>query len=231
MVVLTLLAIPATAQSPWRLPLWKQPLVAARDAQDTASLQKFASQPPPDAGAKAPPAPSEHLRALAYSYLAEVHLELGNKADAASAARQGVTLARSALESRPEDAEIHCLLGTLCGQVIPASPLSALSFGQCALEEVERALRINPRLPEAYLARGVGNYYLPPIFGGSVAKAEADFRKALELAPGWADPHVWMALAARRRGDAAAARKHLLDAQRLAPSRKWIQVQLSKTPE
>lgn len=219
----------ALAQTPHAIPAWKRPLVAARDGQDVAALQRFATTPPSANQAGSPPA--EFRRALAYSYLSEVHLEKGNKPDAASAAREGMALARKAIELLPKDAESHWLLGTLCGQVIPANVLAGLSFGQCARDEVETALRLNPQLAEGYLARGVGNYYLPPAFGGGLEKAEQDFRKAAELAPGWADAHLWLGLVSRRRGAVAAARQQLTTAQRLAPARAWIRQQLEKTPQ
>ena len=216
MAAILQMAAGQTASDP---PAWKRALVAARDRQDVAALQSLASDASPD-----------FRRALAHSYLAEVYLELGKKDHAAATARQGIQFARKAVEMDANDARNHYLLGALCGQVIPASPLSALSFGQCAREEVETALRLDPRLPEAHLARGVGNYYLPTAFGGGLEKAEADFRNALQFAPGWPDAHLWLGLVSRRRGNLASAREHLLRARHLAPSREWIRIQLDKTP-
>jgi tetratricopeptide (TPR) repeat protein len=154
----------------------------------------------------------------------------GNKAEAAAAAKQGVALLRQAVPQKPDDAEYRRLLGTLCGQVIPASPLSAFSFGRCALDEIETALRLNPRLAEAYLSRGVGNYYLPPAFGGGLEKAERDVAHAIELSPTSPDAHLWMGLILRRQGKLEKAREHLDTAARLAPDRDWIKSQLAKTP-
>ncbi|MCW5965397.1 MAG: tetratricopeptide repeat protein [Bryobacterales bacterium] len=228
-VVLLGLALMAPGQTPRAISDWKRPLIAARDGQDVTALQKLTATPSP-AGHEGSP-PLEFRLALAYSYLSEVHLEKGNKPDAAKAAREGINLARKAIEMLPKNAESHWLLGTLCGQVIPANVLSGLSFGQCARDEIETALRLNPQLPEGYLARGVGNYYLPPAFGGGLEKAEQDFRKAAELAPGWADAHLWLGLVSRRRGAIAEARQHLTTAQRLAPDRAWIRQQLEKTPK
>lgn len=208
---------------------WKRDLLRARDRQDAETLQAFAGEvrgvAPTDAVS------SEYRRALANSYLSEVLLELGKKADAAAAARTGIEFARQALHKRPGDAEHHRLLGTLCGQIIPASPMAALSFGRCAREEIETALRLDPHLTEGYLARGVGNYYLPVAFGGGVAKAEADFRKAIELAPSAAEPLLWLGLTMRQLGRNAEARQFIERAAKLAPERKWIQTQLAKTPQ
>jgi hypothetical protein len=224
----------AAGHAAWNPPTWQRALIAARDGQNTDELRRRAESPEATDGASAKAAPadssSDFRRALAYSYLSEVYLEKGDKAAAAEAAKAGIAQAREALRQKPADARRHWLLGTLCGQVIPANVFSGLSFGQCARDEVEAALRLDPQLPEAHLARGVGNYYLPPAFGGGLEKAEADFRRVVDLAPGWADGHLWLGLTRRRQSAFADARKHLGEARRLAPGRQWIQVQLDKTP-
>lgn len=198
----------------------------ARDAQDTGRLQLHV-----DGKAGTGAAMDGYSRALASSYLAEVYLEQGKKAEAATAAEKGIDLAKAAVQKQPNSAEYHRLLGTLCGQIIPANLWSAVSYGQCAREEIETALKLNPKLPEAYLGRGIGNYYLPPTFGGGIDKAISDFRKAAELAPGSSDVHLWLGIALRKAGDNAGARQHLSEAAKLSPNRAWIQNQIAKTPQ
>lgn len=86
-------------------------LESARDRQDRAALSKLASGSP-------------YQIALAKSYLSEVALELRDKREARVAAEAGIVAAREALAADPNKAEYHRLLGTLCGQVIPADPLA-----------------------------------------------------------------------------------------------------------
>lgn len=224
---LAALCLQTHAQSS-RHPAWKAPLVAARDKQDIHYLSKVV-EGQIAVGDKAAPSMT-YLRALASSYLGEVYLEQGKKAEAAAAAERGIGLAREFLRADANSAEGHLLLGALCGQVIPANSFSALSYGKCAREEVETALRLNPRLSEAYLGRGVGNYYLPPALGGGVDKAIEDFRKAAELAPDSPEVQLWLGLAFRKQGDHSAARAHLERALALSPGREWIRQQLNKTP-
>lgn len=223
--VASLCLMPIYGQQP---PAWKAHLVTARNKQDVNHLSAAAEGQLP-AGDKSSPSKT-YLRALASSYLAEVYLEQGKKSEAANAAERGIALAKEALRSQGDSAEGRLLLGTLCGQVIPANLLSAISYGKCAREEIDTALRLNPRLAEAYLGRGVGNFYLPTAFGGGVEKAIADFRKAAELAPHSAEVQIWMGIALRKQGDHSAARRHLERALTLSPDRDWIRQQLKKTP-
>jgi len=87
-----------------------------------------------------------------------------------------------AVDLQPQVAEHHRILGTLCGQVVPAQVLLAFRYGHCARASIDRAIALDPRSALAYLSRGVGNYYLPSAFGGGVDLAIRDFRKALEAA-------------------------------------------------
>jgi len=203
---------------------------SALDRQDRAALEDAARAASAEAG-KQPKDPGAQLRAAeAQSSLAEVVTELGDKESAKRAAEAGVRAAERAVALRPETAEYHRVLGTLCGQVIPAHILLALKYGRCARAEIDRALELDPKSSRAHLARGVGNYYLPPAFGGGVELAIADFRKALEWDPKSADAHLWLGIALRKAHRNAEARKEILKSLELNPNRIWAKRQLDKTP-
>jgi tetratricopeptide (TPR) repeat protein len=131
---------------------------------------------------------------------------------------------------QPNAAENHRILGTLCGQVIPAQVLLALKYGNCARSSIDRAIQLDPRSATAYLSRGVGNYYLPAGLGGGVELAIRDFDKAIQLDPSLADAHLWRGIALRKAGRNADARAALARCLELNPNRKWAKEQFSKTP-
>lgn len=205
-------------------------LQEARDRQDRATLQKLASELQAQAAQAPKRAPLQYRYALAQSYLAEVALELKDRSQARAAAEAGIEAAQKAVALAPGNAEYHRLLGTLCGQVIPASPLLALRYGKCAQESVNKAVELDPKSALAYLARGVGNYYLPPQFGGGVDVAIRDFEKAIEMKPQLAEAWMWLGIAQRKAGRLAEARKALEKAVELNPNRVWAKQQLEKTP-
>jgi tetratricopeptide (TPR) repeat protein len=204
-------------------------LQKARDAQDRGALERLAADLAAQAGQRNGDAAAQYRAALAQSYLAEVAIEQRDKNAARSAAEAGMRAAKRATELAAGEAEYHRLLGTLCGQAI-RDAFSGLKYGKCALEEVNRAIELNPKAAVNYVSRGVGDYYLPPAFGGGVDRAIPDFEKAIQLDPKLAEAHLWLGIALRKAGRNAEARKAFERSLQLNPNRAWAKQQLDKTP-
>lgn len=203
----------------------------ARDQQDRAALEKVVDQ---DfvAAQKAPKdAALQYQAALASSYLAEVALELRDKKLAEQAAERGVKAAEQAVALQPNVAEYYRVLGTLCGQVVPANVLMGLSYGKRAKDAIDKAIALDSKSAEAYLARGIGNYYLPAALGGGLDLAVADLHKSIALDPKNADAYLWLGLALRKQNKTADARQAFTKSVELDPHRVWAKEQLAKTPQ
>ena len=99
-----------------------------------------------------------------------------------------------------------------------------------AKDAINKAVEKAPKVSAMYVARGVGNYYLPPAFGGGIELAIKDFRKAIELNPKNADAYLWLGVALRKDNQNAEAHKALAKALELNPNRLWAKQQLDKTP-
>ena len=205
-------------------------LEKARDRQDRAALSKLAGDLQAEAGRNANDAAAQYQFALAESYLSEAAMEQRDRNQARAAAEAGIAAAQKAVSLEPRNAEYHRILGTLCGQVIPANVLLALKYAKCAQESVNKAVELDPKSSSAYLSRGVGNYYLPAQFGGGVELAIKDFEKAIELNPKSAEAYLWLGIAERKLNRNAEARKALQKAVELNPARVWARQQLEKTP-
>lgn len=206
-------------------------LRAARDRQDRGALEKLIAGLAATAEKKATDAPAQYALALAQSYLAEVCLELRLRNEARAAAEKGIQAAEKATALKPDNAEYHRIQGTLCGQVIPANVLAGLKYGKCAMESVKKALQLNPKSSQAWLSKGVGNYYLPPSFGGGADLAIKDIEQAISLDPKSSDAYVWLGTALRKKNANAEARKALEKALELNPNRIWAKQLLEKTPQ
>jgi tetratricopeptide (TPR) repeat protein len=205
-------------------------LETARDHQDRAALEKQISELSAEATKSPHDDAAQYRVALASSYLAEISLELHDKSQAQRVAESGIEAAQRALAINSRNAEYYRVLGTLCGQVVPANVLFALSYGKRARDAINKALELDPKSAQAYLARGVGNYYLPEAMGGGAAVALPDFRKAASLDPASAEVQLWMGLALRKEHHNAEARQAFTKALQLDPARIWIKQQLEKTP-
>lgn len=206
-------------------------LEEARDRQDSAWITGQASRLSAIASKPGSDAKANYELALAQSYLAEVAMEKGDKRASASAAEAGIAPARKAVAAQDNNSEYHRILGTLCGQIIPANVFAGLKYGRCAMDEVAKAIELNSKSAENYLSRGVGNYYLPPSFGGGIDKAIEDFDRAIAINAKFAEAHLWRGIALRKSGKNADARKALSKALELNSKRLWAKTQLEKTPE
>lgn len=203
-------------------------LESARDRQDFAGLERAAAELA--AAAKAESAEAQYRVAQAYSYAAEVAQELRDRAGVERAARAGIQAAERAAALKPGVAEHHRILGTLCGQIVPVNVLAGISYARRAQDALAKALERDPKLAAAYLGRGVGSYYVPPALGGGPERAIADFEKAIQLNPKYADAWMWMGLAHRKQNRNAEARKDFQRSLDLNPRRVWARQQLEKTP-
>ena len=204
-------------------------LVKARDHQDRATLDKILNDRRIAADKQPKDASAQYRLALAASYSAEVAIEVRDKGAIKSLAQTGIDAAERAVSLQPDSAEHQRILGTLCGQIISGNSLSAIKYGKCALEAVNKAIELDPKSSVNYVSHGVGNYYLPPAFGGGTDLAIKDFRKAIDLDPKNADAWLWLGIALRRADQPEEARKAIAKSLELNPGRMWAKQQLDKT--
>jgi tetratricopeptide (TPR) repeat protein len=221
LMMAALAAPPAPPQS------WEK----ARDAQDRAALDRIAAEALQRADANPRDANAQYLAALAESFRSGVAMEIKDRRAAGEAAEAGIRAAQRAAELAPDSAEYHRIYGTLCGQVIPANVLLGLKYGRCAMDEVNKAIELDPKSSMAWVSRAVGYYYLPPSFGGGLEEALKSVQKAVELDGGNAEAHLWLGLTLRKLNRNAEARKAFEKALSLNPDRVWIKQQLEKTPQ
>ena len=205
-------------------------LEEARNRQSVDGAERIAKDRAVAASSRLQDAPAQYDAALAYSYGAEVAQELKDKKQARRLAESGIPFAERAISLQPRNGEYHRILGTLCGQIVPADLLAGLSYGKRAQDELGRAVQLEPKSHMVYTSRGVGYYYLPSAFGGGIDKAIKDFQTALELNPRSSEAWLWLGIAMRRQNRNSEARKALEKALEFNPGRRWAKEQLDRTP-
>jgi tetratricopeptide (TPR) repeat protein len=205
------------------------PLETARDLQDRAALERIVEDYSAPA-AKAPnDAEAQYRLALACSFQAEVAIELRDKKAGQQAAQRGIQAGEKAVSLKPDSAEYYRVLGTLYGQAIVDLP-SGLTYGAKAKEAINKAVEKAPKSSAVYVARGVGNFYLPAMLGGGPKPAIDDFRKAIELDPKNAEAYLWLGVSLHKDNRDAEARLAFAKSLELNPKRVWARQQLDKTP-
>ena len=130
---------------------------------------------------------------------------------------------------KPGNAEYYRLLGTLYGQAV-TDIMSGLTYGPKAKDAINKAVEKAPRSSMMYVARGVGNYYVPAQLGGGARLSIPDFQKAIELDPKNAEAFLWLGLSLRKENRDAEARQAFAKSLELNPNRVWAKQQLEKTP-
>ena len=205
------------------------PLETARDKQDIPALTQLAGQAAGAAARSPNDAEAQYRAALANSYLAEVQIELRDRKAGRQVAEQGIKFAEKAVALKPGNAEYYRMLATLYGQAI-TDLMSGLSYGPKAKEAVNKAVEKAPKESMMYVARGVGNYYVPAQLGGGPKMSIPDFQKAIELDPKNDEAWLWLGLSLRKENRDAEARQAFTKSLQLNPNRVWAKQQLDKTP-
>ena len=157
-------------------------LESARDRQDRAALEKLAGEFA--AAARRPrrtpsAVPGRAGRLVPGGGGARTARQGGRRSDAAEA---GVKAAERAIALKPDNAEYHRVLGTLCGQAVPGNVLAGLSYGKRAQDAIDKALEMDPK--SAAPVCGARRGQLLPAAGLRRRHRDlaiADFRKAIEL--------------------------------------------------
>ncbi len=204
------------------------PLEQARDRQDPAALGKLLDAAAA-AAAKAPnDAQAQYQAALAASYLAAVRIEKHDTKPArTAAAERGIGFAERAVALKPDNGEYYRILGALYGQAV-TDLMSGLRYGPKAKDAIAKAVEKSPRSSNVYVARGVGNLYLPSQVGGGAEVAIPDFRKAIELDAANAEAWVYLGVALRMDKKEDEARKAFNKALEINPNRFWVRELLVK---
>jgi tetratricopeptide (TPR) repeat protein len=205
------------------------PLETARDMQDRPALEKLVNDISASSAKVPNDADAQYRLALACSYQAEVAIELHDKKAGQLAAERGIKAGEKAVSMNGNSAEYLRVLGTLYGQAIVDIP-SGLSYGAKAKDAINRAVEKAPKSSAVYVARGVGNFYLPSMLGGGPKPAIDDFKKAIELDANNAEAYLWLGVSLHKDNRDAEARKAFEKSLALNPKRVWAKQQLDKTP-
>ena len=123
---------------------------------------------------------------------------------------QGRDAARRAIALAPRAALAHLYFGINSGRLGQTRGIwRSLVLLPDVREAVRQTLELDPSLPGAYALAGTVDYEVPAVFGGSLDRAEAHFRKGLGIDPHFTALRIGLARVLRRQGRLADARREL----------------------
>ena len=158
------------------------------------------------------------LARVDYYRCSSVRGSQGNKV-AAVILDQAITDAQEALKLGEHSAVAHSLLADLYGNKIGLGVgfMLGARFGPKVDAENKRALELDSNNPQVLASLGRQYLHAPKMFGGDLDKAIASLHKSIDRDPTADEAYVWLAIAYRKKGDAAAANKALDEALQRSP--------------
>jgi len=158
-------------------------------------------------------------------YRCEAYATHGDKKNAERALDTAIENAQLSIQLNEKSADMHSLLGDLYGRKISfgIGMFAGPKFGPKAQAENKRALELDANNPRVFASWGREYMNAPKMFGGDLDKAIESFRKSTQLDPNLDETYVWLAIALRKKGDAAGADQALQQALKLNPRSVFAQ--------
>ena len=158
-------------------------------------------------------------------YRCNASLQHGDKKNAERALDSAIATVQQSIKLNDNSADAYSLLADLYGQKIGmgVGMFAGPKFGPKVKAENERALALDAKNARVYASLGRQYYMAPKMFGGDNDKAIESFRKSTQLDPQSDETYVWLAMALRKKGDAAGADQALQTALKLNPQSVFAQ--------
>ena len=153
------------------------------------------------------------------AYRSDAYARQHDKKNAEHALDEAIENLEQSLKLDEKSPDAHSLLADCFGRKIGLGTqmFAGPKYGPKLQAENRRALELDANSPRAHASLGRQYFEAPKMFGGDLDKAIAEFRKAVELDPKSDETYVWLAMALRKKGDAAGAEKAIEEALRLNP--------------
>lgn len=157
--------------------------------------------------------------ARANSYLTDAYTMRHDKKNAERTLDVAIENLQQSLKLNEKSSDAHSLLADCYGRKIGlgTAMFAGPKFGPKVDAENRRALELDANNPRAHASLGRQYFEAPKMFGGDLDKAIAEFRKSTDLDPKSDETFVWLAMALRKKGDAAGAQQAIAQALKLNP--------------
>jgi len=146
---------------------------------------------------------------------------------------------QKSIAGKDDFADSHALFASILGMEIGFKPELGMTNGMKSAQELEKAKKLDPENPRAYMIEGTSKLYTPKMFGGGVDKAIALFEKSEELFlqeekreiyPDWGSDeiYVWLGNAYKEKKEDSTATRFYKKALEINPDCGWAKVLLGE---
>jgi tetratricopeptide (TPR) repeat protein len=212
LVPLILLALVLAAPVAAQTPVESARALVARYHEDRANIDKARDLLE---AALAKDRQPETMVMLSYVYFLVGDVRAQSADDKLAAYDKGREIGKRAVELAPKNPEAHVWYGINTGRWGQTKGIMrSLFLLPTVREEIDATLALDPKNLRALALQGNVFFEVPRIAGGDRDKAEAAFRKALEIDPHFTNARLDLArvlIASGRAGDARRELQHILD--------------------
>jgi cytochrome c-type biogenesis protein CcmH/NrfG len=139
------------------------------------------------------------------------------------AAQDGAWAAERAIALASGSSEAHRLEGESLGQLIPYVFAGGPRYGPRSTREIDKAIELDPKNVNAFIARAFNYFFAPKAFGGDKEKSVQMLKKAVELDPTSDTARLWLAQVYWAEGKKQDALREINVARQLNPGRAFTQ--------
>ncbi len=170
-----------------------------------------------------------YLLAQAFNGLSLVEELGGSKDEASSLIEEGVKAAKKSVELDESSSDSHCLLASFYGRLISLKGgMAGMTYGPINEEEIQKALKLDPQNPQAYLELGISRANTPPQFGGDLEVGIKAIEKAIHLNPRLDMAYYHLGKALIKKGEKEKGKEAYQKGFQINPSNGFIKRELEK---
>lgn len=170
-----------------------------------------------------------YLLGQCFNGLSSVEELAGNKDGASNLIEEGIKVTKKSVALDDTFSESHRLLASFYGRLIALKGgMAGMTYGPMNEEEIQKALTLDPKNPQAHLELGISRVNTPPQFGGDLEVGINAIEKAISLNPNLDMAYYHLGRALIKKGDKEKGKEAFQKGLQINPTNGFIKRELEK---